>query len=140
MSHSGLRKEKKTVRGKSGTVLRSYWVKSQPTKVRSRDGRNLAKSMGRLGQSIGRWGGSSAGMAYGRHKGGAIGGLAGAVAGYKTGEHLGRHAGSMAGYLVGRKVDQRTAGAMAHGVQLAAYAVDAAHAFARAKALSDRFR
>jgi hypothetical protein len=143
--HAGLVAKKKSTRGKNKTVQRTYWVKaaqlqSKPLKLESRDGKKLAAAMGRLGSAAGRWAGSSAGMHIGAKKAGTVGSLFGGAAGYKAGAVAGHHTGSMAGYLVGRKVDQRTAGALAHGAHLLSYAVDGAHAFTRVRALQKKLR
>lgn len=137
-SKAGLRKITKSVRGKKGTVRRSYWVADQKTA----SGR-LQKGLGILG--------SAAGARVGSKIGAVGGGLGGTVAGgyfaakrrqggeeaFRTvatgmglgiiGGHVaGGLAGGVTGYHAGKKVGQRLSRARMNARQMNAVGTFAA--------------
>lgn len=65
---SGLRKVVKSVRGKKGTIRRSYWVADRETSAK-----RLQRGLGTLGSAVG----SRVGGSLGASGGGVIGGMAG---------------------------------------------------------------
>ena len=107
MSRAGLKKVSKSVKGKHGPIVRSYWVKSSP-KVEARKG-NRPMTAGEYmkthalqvaGRNVAYGAGSMLGAEMGGHLGNKIGQRIGSRKGYSS-AYIAGHFGENVGRLVG---------------------------------------
>ena len=121
MGRSGLRKVVKLVKGKKGTVRRSYWMKSAETSEKSKVNHAWSNRIYKSGlkNAFGIWGASAGSHIATRVDPNAPRGLVwGQLAGYGAGKFAGSRTYNLTKKLISDR-DKRIIGMAAHGAAIA---------------------